>query len=467
MRAKVILRGALICLALALCLSSCVAPPQTEEQTTAPAVRDDFEPVVDDAADSSLSKRYAEYKENADMAFKNATIAPENDFEYEINEFGVTVTSYIGASDIIVIPDQMDGKSVTGIAENAFDGANIRAIYIPDTVKSISAGALGGCTGISTLRLPSSLGGEDADYLGYIFGADEYAENAVTVPPTLDMVIIGEGALTVPNNYFAGCKTLSAAILPKTITKIGEFAFYECRDLVYAELGESVAEIGEYAFALCENLFCIDLGQAKVGLGALYSCSSLNRLTLALDGKHLGYVFDAEISDYNSMFVPKSLRTVELCEGEVKITAKAFYGCQYLIDIILPRTLEDIGACAFSGCRSLTEMDLGDSIKTLGEGAFFGCDALHSVNFGKELASIGMQAFYGCTALKEVKIPDKVTEIKPSTFCGCSSLERVDLGRVTGIGKDAFLGCDALKDVTVDNGVTIADGNDALTGAKK
>ena len=69
--------------------------------------------------------------------------------------------------------------------------------------------------------------------------------------------------------------------------------------------------------------------------------------------------------------------------------------------------------------------------------------------------------------LKEIKIPDKVTEIKPSTFCGCSSLERVDLGRVTKIGKDAFLGCDALKDITVDNGVTIADGNDALTGAKK
>jgi hypothetical protein len=467
MRAKPILHGALVCLVLALCLASCVAPPPSEEQTTAPAVTDDFESAVDDAADSELAKRYTEYNEKAALAFKDAPDAPKNDFEYEISEKGVTLTSYIGQGEIIVIPDEIDGKNVTHIAENAFEGANIRAIYIPDTVKTISAGALAGCTALSTLRLPLSLGGEGADYLGYVFGADEYAENAITVPTTLDMVIVGEGAAAIPDNYFAGCKTLSAVVLPQTVTKIGEFAFYECRDLVYVGLGTSVAEVGQYAFASCENLFAIDLGKAKLGLGVLYSCNSLNRLTLLLDGKHLGYVFDAEISDYNAMFVPKSLRTVMLSEGEVKITPKAFYGCQYLTAVILPETLEDIGARAFYGCRSLTEIELGDLVATLGEDSFFGCDALQEVTLGSGLVTIGMQAFYGCSSLKEITIPQKVTEIKQSTFAGCTSLEEVDLGKVTQIGKDAFLGCNAIESVKVLDGAEIADGNGALTGAEK
>jgi hypothetical protein len=446
-------------------LSACVAAPQSNEETTAaPVVTDDFEPAVDNAADSELAKRYAEYAENAALAFKNTPAAPESDFEYEMTDGGVTVTSYVGESNVIVIPSEIGGMSVTQIADNAFVGASIRAIYIPDTVKTISAGALGGCTALSSLRLPASLGGEGADYLGYVFGADEYAENAITVPTTLDMVIIGEGAVTIPDNYFSGCKTLSVVVLPKTVTKIGEFAFYECRDLVYAELGGSVTEIGEYAFAACENLFSVDFGKAKLNLGVLYSCGSLNRVKLSLDGKHLGYVFDAEISDYNAMFVPKSLRTVELYEGETKITAKAFYGCQYLTAVILPQTLEDIGARAFYGCRSLTEMELGDLVATIGDDTFFGCDALRSVSLGKGVVNIGMQAFYGCSSLKEIKIPDKVTEIKPSTFCGCSALEVIDLGNVNKICKDAFLGCSSIESVTVIDGTEIADGNGALTG---
>ncbi len=455
--------SALVCiLSLLLALASCVEKPQTDT-TSDWEGKENFK--VEDKFDEKLIKRYDEYKENASLAFSTATPEDESHFVTEGYGDGVKITGFSGDSTIIVVPDTIGGKAVLSIGAKAFSGKAIRAISLPDSIESIEKGAFAGCDKLATLRIPFIGDGGKNDFLGYIFGAGKSEEQSLKVPASLDMVILGEKTDKISNNAFAGCKAISAIVLPDHIESIGAFAFYECRDLVYADIGDA-REIGEYAFAHCSSLVSLALDNAeKIGFGALFDCNSLRTLSLSFiggsadDNRFLGYIFGAKTADFNDNFVPASLRTLDLnCE---EIPDRAFAGCMYIMNVNLGEKVEKIGVRAFYACRSIQNISLPDSVKTVGDDAFFGCDNLKSVSFGNGVESIGMQAFYGCRALESVVIPEKVTEIKPSTFALCSALESVELNNVKKIGKDAFLKCDALTPVDC-SGIEVGEGNSAL-----
>ena len=464
----------LVSLLAALALSSCVQKPQAEE-TTEWEGKDKIEVSGDemDKTTSALADRYDNYATLSALAFKETATNAESDFKVTLENGEATVTEYIGKSGIVVIPETVGESRVTKIAASAFSGKNVSALYIPDSVVSMEKGALGGMDALATLRLPFVGDGGENTHFGYIFGADSYENHALKVPSTLDMVILGDGVTEISENAFAGCKMISAMVLPVGLEKIGAFAFYECKDLVYISRNTAVKEIGNYAFGYCSVLFKAELLMAEsIGLGAFYECSALRSLSLpfvggsAQDNRFLGYIFGAEIADYNGEFVPASLKSVSISARACKdIPDRAFAGCSSISEFIFDVGIESIGTRAFYACRSLTGITLPDGVKTICDDAFFGCDNLVSVELGDGVESIGMQAFYGCRSLKTVELPEKVTEIKPSTFALCSALERISLGGVKKIGKDAFWGCSKLSAADV-SGIEVADGNECLVGEK-
>lgn len=54
-------------------------------------------------------------------------------------------------------------------------------------------------------------------------------------------------------NGFISCSKLRRVTLPKTVTKIGNYAFRNCAELIYIGM-PSVENIGNSAFALCTSL---------------------------------------------------------------------------------------------------------------------------------------------------------------------------------------------------------------------
>ena len=426
---------------------------------------DGFTPAVDDGAESQLYARYEQYSADIAEAFVNTPAAHADCFVLEQVEGGVKIVDYVSDSKVVRIPGQLsDGTSVVAIGEGAFADKNVRAIYVPDTVEDVEAGAFLNCEGLITLRLPWLFG----DFLGYVFGASAYGGNAISVPTSLDKLILGEMVQEIKSNAFSGCKSLSAVKLPDTVKEIGSFAFYDCADLVYVDLG-GAESIGSYAFAECRELYAADCSSVdKIGLGAFYNCPSLNSISLMTLGDsenaYLGYIFGAESIEYSSSFVPKSLRTVYVSGECGAIGAKAFAGCEYITAIELGEGIESIGVRAFYSCRSLGAIELPDTVTSLGDDAFFGCDGLKSVKPSSGLTAIGMQTFFGCSSLESIELPMSVTEIGASAFYGCSSLKTVSLGGVKKIGKDAFAGCASLDPVNID-GIEVAEGNGALTTA--
>ena len=449
-------------------LSGCVEKPQEDVQNSDWEGKEEFT-ASDRYTDAvkALEARYNDYLEKTELGFAQTDPTDESFFETDRVDGGVKITAYVGDDEIVIIPETIGGLEVKEIGEGAFASKNMKAVSVPDTVKFTGKGAFENCNSLTSIRLPFIGDGQDITHFGYIFGADSYENHPLRVPTSLDIVIIGGSGRAIAENAFAGCKSLSAVAVPDTVEEIERFAFYECLDLVYFDSSSSVKSVGEYAFGHCTTLFTANFDKAQsIGMGAFYGCSSMRNLSLPFVGENpeenrfLGYIFGAEVADYNDEFVPASLYSVKL-SGCDEIPDRAFASCKYIGEFILEEGIETIGARAFYACRSIIEISLPDTVKVIGDDAFFGCDNLVDIDFGSGVEKIGMQAFFGCRALERVEIPYKVTEIKASTFALCINLKRVTLNNVSKVGKEAFRSCNALEAVDCE-GIEVAEGNSAL-----
>mgnify|MGYP000500203214 CR=1 FL=1 len=187
----------------------------------------------------------------------------------------------------------------------------------------------------------------------------------------------------------------------KSVTSIGEYAFYKCTSLTEITIPDSVTSIGDGAFS---------------------GCTSLTEIT-----------------------IPDSVTYIE---GRVPYPyygdAGAFEYCTSLTEITIPDSVTSIGEYAFRGCTSLTEITIPDSVTSIGEYAFCDCTSLTEITIPDSVTSIGEGVFFGCTSLTEITIPDSVKYIGEEAFKDCTNLKSITfLGSKTGIKEGAFSNCDA------------------------
>jgi uncharacterized repeat protein (TIGR02543 family) len=82
-----------------------------------------------------------------------------------------------------------------------------------------------------------------------------------------------------------------------------------------------------------------------------------------------------------------------------------------------------IASSAFSN-KAITSVVIPSSVESIGASAFSGCNKLESITFGENsvLTSIGASAFYNCTSLTNITIPSSVESIGSSAFYYCYNL---------------------------------------------
>lgn len=87
--------------------------------------------------------------------------APETNstlFEYIDVEGGVSITGFNGTDEVVVIPNQIDGKDVVSIGANAFaNNSTMKALKLNDKVKTIEDSACLNCTELQMFISGSSL----------------------------------------------------------------------------------------------------------------------------------------------------------------------------------------------------------------------------------------------------------------------------------------------------------------------
>ena len=96
----------------------------------------------------------------------------------------------------------------------------------------------------------------------------------------LKSVMIPDTVTRIGDCAFFGCKNLETITLPSNLTEIGEYAFYGCEKLTSIVIPNSVVEIGQAAFECCKSLKTITLPASltKIGISQFYYCYALETI---------------------------------------------------------------------------------------------------------------------------------------------------------------------------------------------
>ena len=403
--------------------------------------------------------------------FSLATEGTAEDFAFEITNGTVTILSYKGTNEHLILPTEIDGMPVTAIADGAFaENVTLKTLIIPESITTIGTGILARCEALHSLQTPlMGADKESTQYLGYLFGAETHEDNARDIPASLKCLRLTGEWQSLPAYSLFDCNDLICLSLPKNVTVLEKFAIFNGASLRQIDGLENITVFGDRALMNCSDLQTVTISDAaeSIGFGAFEGCNSIRAMTLPFVGysrtenTYLAYIFGASNPDFSRGFYPKDLAKITLTSACQTLGNYAFFECETLKEVTLAEGLESIGVRAFYGCIRLWSVKIPDSVTSIRELAFANCDALTSIDFGASLSVLGVNAFYNCDSLTAVSLPTSLKKIPASCFAGCSSLESVNLGGVTEVGGQAFRHCDAIKSVTGVANVAFAEGNDA------
>ena len=296
----------------------------------------------------------------------------------------------------------------------------------------------------SEIVIPVSFNGKPVNALGDNFLRENTKIERIVIPSTikripnyafykctkLSEVIFNEGLESIGMNAFDGCQ-LKKAIIPSTCTTIESCAFEYNKDLYQVYLPISVTTVEQYAFYSINSNAYICLEHASVpswssywrsGTAVYTSCTKL------VEGEDYEYVIRNVSGNYNATVLRLSEATSQLESFTFPTSIEG------ITDIRVASNL-------FKSNVNIRSVNLAN-ITRIGDFAFTSCSNLSSITFSNSLTIIGASAFRYCTSLTRVEIPNGVTEIQSMAFDGCSNLTYIYLpSSATTIGSYAFDDC--------------------------
>jgi hypothetical protein len=218
----------------------------------------------------------------------------------------------------IVIPE-----GVTHLKDNTIlNCTDLTSITIPNSVTFIGDWVFWGCDNLKSIKIPSRV-----TSIGYkAFQGCCAVEEIIVEQENHNYdsrndcnAIIN----TNQNTLIIGCKN---TVIPNTVTKIGNYAFYNCIGLKNITIPNNVTVIYDYAFAHCDSLINLMLPEiiTLLGSAAFWNCSSLISISIP--------------------------------NGVTNVASSTFDGCISLKNIIIPESVTKLDVDAFRGCTSLANV---------------------------------------------------------------------------------------------------------------
>lgn len=331
--------------------------------------------------------------------------ASENDFTIDPDGY---LTSYTGSLTELIVPETINGITVTGIREYAINDDDIISIVLPETLICIEDEGLFVDNAIYISAKGLKFVGYDGIWSGSVVKFD--APNLEKI----ECITLGR----VKSLYF-----------PK-LTEIGEYAFIGAgAKEIYLPL---ITEVPYKAFSQCDFLREVHLPSVtSVEHSAFSECYWLKFVDIPSLKE-----FTARFIDLNHSTFYDCLNLVEVSfPNLVKIECeRLFRKCKHLEKVSLPKA-QSICDEAFLECFQLTDIYI-PNVQVIGNCAFEKTSSLKEVSIpnAKEL---GNYVFKNSSV--EILNADGLETASNYAFAYTKSLTKLELPSLTDLGVNAFL----------------------------
>ena len=146
----------------------------------------------------------------------------------------------------IIIPEKVKGNDgveyvVASLGASCFEGCTgLTSITIPSSVTSLGDYCFPGCSGLTSITIPSSV-----TSLGDGCFQDCSGLTSITIPSSVT---------SLGGNCFWNCSGLTSITIPSSVTSLGDFCFQGCSGLTSITIPSSVTSLGGNCFLNCQKL---------------------------------------------------------------------------------------------------------------------------------------------------------------------------------------------------------------------
>ena len=348
-----------------------------------------------------------------------------------------------------------DGLEMETIPTGCFQGcSNLTHIYIKG-VSAVEGWAFSGCTSMTEFPIKSIK--EEAKV--------QIGSNAFENIPLSGNLTLPEGIVSVANNCFGSCLSLTAITFPATITDIDPAFDTNCQVLTHIYVND-----GNKTYEAQDGI----LYKKNDGVQSLVRCPIANPEPIKIPAnKNITEIAKEAFRDCK-------MQSITLNDGLKKIGENAFTNCKNLVSLTIPSSVTDIASSFVNGCDKLATLtvEVGNSVYetvnnityakiSVKEGettkeskAIFRVPEAITLTDGKlnlsevkGVTKVGNSAFEGVKELKELTLPDDITTLTDECFKN-SGIETFNVPKhltEEGFGLAPFSECNNLKEFKGEN----------------
>ena len=430
----------------------------------------------------------------------------EGEWIYSISELNglVIIEGYTGTDSVLEIPSDINGKAVTEIGAEAFEGNDtITEVTIPSGVRAIRKDAFNYCKALEKVNLTEGL-----TEIHSAFNATRI--QSITIPSTvkylsedafktgaISEIIVEAEHSSVLSLWLGGAgfpfnegATFIFKGIPKVSTDLdlrnNNFSFFY-RDGNYC-YKENISDEPVEIFTSGDYTYSLDSGNATIVRCKNFTAEEIV-VPDTLDGYPVTSIGDFAFSAASSVGASWGNTTISytynykkitLPEGVTTIGRYAFAENKNMQEAVLPKTLTDFGYCAFMNCKNLESVNIPDGIECLPDFLFSGCAKLKTLNLPdgvkiicdnaisitsaellpNSIEYLGKELFTSCQA-ESVTLPENLKTMR-GTFYKMPNLNEIVFNTsLREIGEKTFYGCNSLSELSVPDSVMIL-GNSAF-----
>ena len=197
---------------------------------------------------------------------------------------------------------------------------------------------------------------------------------------------IKDGTTAIAGYAFKDCSGITILRLPSSLQYIGNYSFDGCTSLTFLNLPSNLKAIGDGAFRNCTNLTEITFPNSLISVG--HNANSAFSNTQWYTDQPDGVIYAGPVALGYKGSYPDD-RTVTIKEGTKAIAAYAFYSNSGLQKIIFPSTLTRIGESALKSSY-VTEVSIPQSVTAMAFAALSHCYKLKRIDAYVDPANVAL-----------------------------------------------------------------------------